>query len=218
MISSRVLRNLRENLASEDPWSLDTNPYEQTRYELMLDLIRAKGGLYESALEIGCAAGSFTVRLLSLCKKLHVMDCQARAIERCRQRVGNQAEVRFSVADISDCMGLDDSYDLIVVSEVLYYLETVRLVSATVRTIGSWLRPEGVLIFGSLNDAITSRWGWPGAETTILEWSKNLREVDRRTCGGAGPCEHATIVKFVRDKTQDCTGQPPIACAAHGGR
>ncbi len=201
MISGQVYMNLRAHLAAEDPWSLDTNPYEQNRYELMLDLMRAKEWVYESGLEIGCAAGAFTIRLFSLCKKLHVVDCQARAIEKCRQRLGNHAKVRFSVADISEVTGWSDSYDLIVVSEVLYYLETTERVCATVRSIASWLRPGGVLIFSSLNDAITSRWGWPGAESTILEWSKYLREVERCGCDGAATFEHATIVKFVRDES-----------------
>jgi SAM-dependent methyltransferase len=199
VISSQVRLNLRAHLAAQDPWSLDTNPYEQIRYGLMLDLIRAREGVYESGLEIGCAAGSFTFRLLKVCKKLHVVDCEARAIEKCRQRLGNTDEVRFSVADISECTARCDSYDLIVVSEVLYYLETAERVAATVKTIASWLRLEGALIFGSVSDAIASRWGWPGAESTIPELSKYLREVDRRTCNGSEPLEHAIIVKFVRD-------------------
>jgi hypothetical protein len=218
VISGRVRLNLRAHLAAEDPWSLDTNTYEQIRFGLMLDLIRAKEGIYESGLEIGCAAGSFTVRLLSLCKKLHVVDCEARAIEKCRQRLGNNGEVRFSLADISECTTWCDSYDLIVVSEVLYYLETAERVAATVKTIASWLRREGVLIFGSMSNAITSRWGWPGAESTILEWSKYLREVDRRKCEGPEPFEHAIIAKFVRDETCDWRGQLPTATAVHGGR
>jgi 2-polyprenyl-3-methyl-5-hydroxy-6-metoxy-1,4-benzoquinol methylase len=201
VISSRVRLNLRAHLAAQDPWSLNTNPYEQIRYGLMLELIRAKEGVYESGLEIGCAAGSFTFRLLKLCKKLHVVDCEAPAIEKCRQRLGNTSEVRFSVADISECGAWSDSYDLIVVSEILYYLETAERVAATVKTIATWLSLGGVLIFGSVSDAIASRWGWPGAESTIPELSKYLREVDRRTCNGLAPFEHAIIVKFVRDKT-----------------
>lgn len=201
MISSRVRLNLQAHLAARDPWSLDTNRYEQTRYGLMLDLIRSEKEVYESGLEIGCAAGSFTFRLRKLCKKLHVVDCEARAIEKCRLRLANASEVRFSVADISECTAWCDSYDLIVVSEVLYYLETAERVAATVKTIASWLGLEGVLLFGSVSDAIASRWGWPGAESTILELSKYLREVDRRTCNGPEPSEHAIIVKFVRDET-----------------
>jgi len=201
VISSRVRLNLRAHLAAQDPWSLDTNPYEQTRYGLMLDLIRAEKEVYESGLEIGCAAGSFTVRLLKVCKKLHVVDCEAYAIEKCRTRLGIAGEVRFSVADISECTAWCDLYDLIVVSEVLCYLETVERVAATVKIIASWVGLGGVLIFGSMSDAIASRWGWPGAESTIPEFSKYLREVDRRSCNGPQPFEHAIIARFVRDET-----------------
>lgn len=199
MVSRRVLRHLEANLTLEDPWLLETNPYEQERYRLMLDFIRTPG-LYESVLEIGCAAGAFTIRLVGCCKALRVVDISPQAFERCKHRLGNAGNVRFSIADVSECYDWGESYDLVVVSEVLYYLETYELMAETVRRVGSWLRPHGVLIFGSMNDEISSRWGRPGAETTIREWSRYLREVDRRECHGVGPCEHATIVKFVRDE------------------
>lgn len=218
MISSQVRLNLRAHLAAQDPWSLDTNPYEQIRYEVMLDLIRAEKAVYESGLEVGCAAGSFTSRLVKLCRKLHVLDCEASAIEKCRERLGNTGEVRFSVADISECAECCDSYDLIVVSEVLYYLETAERVAATVETIASWLRLEGVLIFGSISDAIASSWGWPGAESTIPELSKYLREVDRRSCNGQQPFERAIIARFVRDQTCEWWKTPPATATVHGGK
>ena len=62
MISGTVLADLGPDFSLEDPRLLETNPYDNKRYGLMLDLIRTRD-LFESALEIGCAAGAFAMQL-----------------------------------------------------------------------------------------------------------------------------------------------------------
>lgn len=93
-----------------------------------------------------------------------------------------------------------EAYDLIVMSEVLYYLESQNKVAAVVEKVQGWLRPGGHLIFGSAIDSVSSAWGLPcGAETAIGEFSKYLREVERRAVIGSSPHENTLIVKYPRD-------------------
>jgi len=198
MIFPSVLAHLKAELASPDPWRLEQNPFEHRRYDVMMSMLRDHGP-FESGLEIGCAAGAFTARLLECCQTLRVVDLLPEALARCRAHLGDVRTVRYTVADISETAGWGETYDVIVVSEVLYYLGGRSAVRAAMRGIERLLRPGGILLFGSAVDAVVRRWGLLcGAETVIEEWAGTLDVVDERSCTGAAPTEHARLVTFRR--------------------
>jgi SAM-dependent methyltransferase len=199
MASASVLKHLRDELASSDPWAIETNPYERLRYDATLELLD-QNGPFENGLEIGCAAGVFSCHLAERCARLRITDLMPRAITRCRRRLRGRDGVVFSVADIADCSDWGETYDLIVLCEVLYYLDDDLAIERTVAKIADWLRPGGLLIFGSATDAATRSWGLAGgAETAMAAWTKALREVRRISCRGADPDERAVVVAYVRD-------------------
>src|SRR2546421_151113 len=107
--------HLAQELAADDPWRLEGNPFESRRYEAMLRLIRSRGRI-DRALEVGCAAGAFTERLVPHCDDLHVIDIQPQAIDRARRRLGDGAKVTWAVAS-ADADSASEPYDLIVVAE-----------------------------------------------------------------------------------------------------
>jgi 2-polyprenyl-3-methyl-5-hydroxy-6-metoxy-1,4-benzoquinol methylase len=199
MLSTGVLEHLRTELARDDPWSLETNLYEQSRYSVMLEFM-AQSGKFVSGLEVGCAAGAFTSQMVQRCERLRVVDVLPAAIARCRQRLAGCQNIQFSVADIAEIDGWNESYDLIVIAEVLYYLEAREKIVQTVAKLGKWLKPGGLVIFGSATDSVSSRWGLSyGAETAMSEWSKELREVERRSCIGLTLDDFSLFVKYVRN-------------------
>lgn len=197
-LSNRVMSHLRAELNRADPWRLTVSDFEQRRYECMRLLMGEAE--FESGLEVGCAAGAFSEHLVDGCRRLRIVDVLPEAIDRTRQRLGDRERVSYAVAQISDLASWGETYDLVVVAEVLYYITELESVHRTVAHLSGLLRPGGVLIFGSAIDSICARWGLPhGAETAMKEWSKHLREVKRAICIGATADEHAMIVRYARD-------------------
>ena len=102
-----------------DPWRMETSAYEAAKYDATLGALpRAR---YRSGLEVGCSIGVLTARLAARCDRLVALDVSARAIERAAARPGCEA-VAFRRAEVPNEWP-DGAYDLIVLSEVLYFLE-----------------------------------------------------------------------------------------------
>ena len=197
-LSRTVISHLRTELAKPDPWQLESSPYEQARYRIMLDMIG--GSTFEHALEVGCAAGAFTELLAPHCKRLRVVDVLPAAIARCRRRLTDHEFVDYAVGDIAEVTGWDETYDLIVIAEVLYYVNCSASIEAIATRLGSWLRPGGTLIFGSAIDATSAAWGLPfGAESAMATLARELSERARVPCVGESPNERSLIVRYGRD-------------------
>lgn len=95
-------------------------------------------------LELGCAAGVLSERLVERGARLLGLDGAERMIEFARRRLGGRA--RFEVADLSDPLDSvpDASVDLVVASLVLHYLEDWAPLLAEVHRC---LVPGGALVF-----------------------------------------------------------------------
>lgn len=105
----------------DDPWDLSSSPYERRKRELLLaSLPRLR---YRKAFEPGCAVGVTTAALALRSDHLLAMDGAASAVSQTRERVAGMAPhvdvVRGRVPDDWP----NDHFDLIVVSELLYYLD-----------------------------------------------------------------------------------------------
>lgn len=195
--SDAIQRHLRGELERPDPWNLETSAFENAR---SAELTRALGGgRFVGAVEVGCAAGRFTAELAERCDRLRVIDVMPEALARTQARLGPRAGVLYTLADISTCPPLEGPCDLIVVTEVLYYLTDWPSASRVVAYLAAALGEGGRLIFGSATDAACRRWGLRfGAETLMAEWSRHLREVERRECRGRRPDEHTFVVVYSR--------------------
>jgi SAM-dependent methyltransferase len=102
-----------------DPWGLDVAPLDQRRYDRQVELLAGRS--YAGALEVGCAAGSFTERLAPLCSRVLALDIASSAVERARERA--LPGVDFRVADVMETdVAADGPWDLVVLTETVYYL------------------------------------------------------------------------------------------------
>ncbi len=110
-----------------DPWQFATSDYERQKYAATLALLRPKS--YSSVLEVGCSIGVFTAQLAPRCSSLLAIDASELALKSARQRVGDPHvvfEKRMVPAEFPK-----GQFDLIILSEVLYYLTASDLERTT---------------------------------------------------------------------------------------
>lgn len=129
----------REN---PDPWGFETRPYEAQKYRATLDSLPKLH--YQNGFEIGGSIGVLTQLLAQRCDALLSVDvseiAQQKAIERCQEL----SHVRFAIMQVPYAFP-QEKFDLIVVSEVGYYLSLDDLFT-TKNLILQALKPQGDLI------------------------------------------------------------------------
>ena len=126
---------------SDDPWQLAEKHYEQRKYALtMAALPRAR---YERAFEPGCSIGQLTSLLADRCDELLATDPVARPLARARATVADE-HVTFEQGRVPDDWPAG-SFDLIVLSELLYYLSVAERLEVRSAAVDS-LAPGGHLV------------------------------------------------------------------------
>jgi peptidoglycan/xylan/chitin deacetylase (PgdA/CDA1 family) len=128
--------------ATEDPWNYGSD-YEQVKYSRTLGLIEPNPGA--EALELACAEGRFTELLAPKVGKLLASDISHTAIERAARRTAAHHNIAFEQRDFFT-QGINGSWDLIVCSEVLYYMPSVERLSLFVDNVAKCLKPNGRFI------------------------------------------------------------------------
>lgn len=128
--------------ANADPWQFETSPYEAAKYERTLAALpRAH---YGRGLEVGCSIGVLTSQLAGRVGQLLSLDVNDRALLAARARNAAHPQVRFERRRLPG--GLPDAlFDLIVLSEVLYYLSPGDLERALDEVLAR-LAPGGTVI------------------------------------------------------------------------
>ena len=127
---------------SSNPWNY-TSPYEQKKYDRTLEMLPDQP--IARALELACAEGHFTERLAPRVGSLIGADISDRALERARLRCRHQSNVEFQCLDLIDGP-IPGDMDLIVCSEVLYFLEDVDSLRIIADRLKSALAPGGRLV------------------------------------------------------------------------
>lgn len=103
---------------SDDPWGFRTRWYEARKRALILGSLQSEH--YSSAFEPGCSIGATTALLSTRVERLVAMDVAPRALD--SARVAVPGHVDFVQGQVPGDWP-DGRFDLIVVSEVAYYLE-----------------------------------------------------------------------------------------------
>ena len=104
---------------SPDPWGFETSAYEDAKYAATLAALPE--ARYGRALEVGCSIGVLTCRLARRCDRLVALDPAARALARARQRCRDLPHVDF-MKGLAPADWPEGTFDLILLSEVIYYL------------------------------------------------------------------------------------------------
>ncbi|GGB31912.1 hypothetical protein GCM10011492_23250 [Flexivirga endophytica] len=135
-----------------EPWGADSRWYEQRKRQLALAMLpRARFG---QVLEVGCSTGVLTAQLAGMADRVMAIDSSPAAIAAATSRV--PANVELATAQVPDEWPRG-SYDLVVFSEVGYFLSPAAL-ARTIARIERCLAPEGVVLLSHWRHPID---GWP---------------------------------------------------------
>jgi cyclopropane fatty-acyl-phospholipid synthase-like methyltransferase len=105
--------------ADPDPWNFGASPYERGKYALTLNAMpKAR---YQSALEVGCSIGVLTQSLAARCDAVVAIDAAQSPLVEAKRRCADLPNVRFEHMFVPDEWP-DGQFDLILLSEVVYYL------------------------------------------------------------------------------------------------
>jgi len=109
---------------SPDPWSLATRWYDRRKYDLTVAALpKAR---YRSAFEPGCSVGELSTRLAARCDRLLSCDRESSATSSAAARLSGADHARVEQRIIPD-QWPQESFDLIVLSEILYYFDQATM-------------------------------------------------------------------------------------------
>lgn len=120
-----------------DPWSYETSAYEAAKYAATLDALPRRRFL--SGLEVGCSIGVLSDQLSRRCDRFLGIDLSPIAIGRARRRLVGRESAAFAVAEVP-AFWPDGRFDLIVLSEILYYLDLDEVSRLSVHVRAALLR------------------------------------------------------------------------------
>jgi len=127
---------------NEDPWDFESSPYERGKYEATLQAL--PNSTYENVFEIGCSNGILSEKLARRCKKLLAVDASEIAVRNARKRLEAYPSVEVREMTIPDNFP-EETFDLILLSEVGYFLNREDLMVARDKMINALL-PKGHLL------------------------------------------------------------------------
>jgi len=127
---------------SDDPWSMRARWYEARKRALTLACLPK--AQYEAGFEPGCANGELSAALASRCKTLLASDLNATAVSLARNRLRDLPQVRVEQRAMPH-QWPRQQFDLVVISELAYYLSAPDLKVLLGQIIGSLL-PDATLL------------------------------------------------------------------------
>lgn len=110
---------------SPDPWNLATSPYEVAKYGATVAAL--DGRHFHRAVEVGCAIGTLSRQLAPHCDRLLGIDVVEAPLADARRRCADLPQVSFERMTVPQHWP-DGRFDLIVLSEVLYFLSLDDLI------------------------------------------------------------------------------------------
>ncbi|QLL07167.1 SAM-dependent methyltransferase [Mycobacterium vicinigordonae] len=130
---------------ADDPWQLSARWYEQRKYAITLALLPRER--YRHAFEPGCSIGALTTLLSTRCERITAVDVAEAALRGAdtglRER-GSRDRVTLSRGSLDEQWPAGP-FDLLVLSEVAYYLHADAL-AATLRRECPRLAPDASVI------------------------------------------------------------------------
>jgi predicted TPR repeat methyltransferase len=128
--------------ADPDPWRFATSVYERDKYATTLRALPRRR--YLSALEVGCSIGVLTHELAQRCDSLLSIDASARPLAAARERCRDRPSARFAEMTVPG-QWPEEEFDLILLSEVVYYLGADD-VAHLARRVEASLAPRGDVV------------------------------------------------------------------------
>lgn len=160
---------------ADDPWSLETRWYEARKYELTVASLRR--ARYRNGFEPGCSIGVLTELLAPRCEQLLATDVVLEAVDATATRLSQQSSVSVRSLRVPNEWP-DETFDLIVLSELAYYLSFEELDLLVARATDS-LATDG--------DLVVVHWRYPVPDYPLtgeevhdrFRYSRDLSQIAR---------------------------------------
>lgn len=110
---------------TDDPWNFANSDYERQKFVATRNALRRER--YTSALELGCGNGMLASYIVPRCRRYTGVDAVERAVEAARARVPHGDFVQACYP----CRLPGEDYDLVILSEVLYFLSSDDIAQLT---------------------------------------------------------------------------------------
>ena len=110
--------------ADADPWRFASSDYERAKYTATLAALPRPH--YARAFEIGCSIGVLTAQLAARCDALLAVDLAEAPLAAARARCAGLPGIAFRRMAVP-AEWPDGAFDLILLSEVVYYLDAADL-------------------------------------------------------------------------------------------
>lgn len=105
--------------ASPDPWDFEGSAYEREKYAATLAALPRP--FYANALEVGCSIGVLSAGIAARAMRFLGLDLAEAPLARARARLAGKPGAAFRRAEVPEDWP-EGRFDLIVLSEVLYFL------------------------------------------------------------------------------------------------
>ena len=125
-----------------DPWKFATSGYERDKYAATLAALPRQR--FAHAFEVGCSIGVLTRQLAARCNAILAVDVADAALEGAAARCRDQSHVQFARMVVPQDWP-PGAFDLILFSEVLYYLDDADREAAARLSLRS-LSPGGAMV------------------------------------------------------------------------
>jgi SAM-dependent methyltransferase len=142
--------------ADSDPWSFRTSAYEQAKYAATVAAVSDRH--YRSGLEVGCSIGVLSARLAPLCSAFLGIDISDRPLVEARRNCADMPWAQFQQMIVPQAWP-KGGFDLIVLSEVLYFLSASDIEILAGQVTQSLLPNGRVVLVNWLGDPETPRPG-----------------------------------------------------------
>ncbi|WP_327299153.1 MULTISPECIES: class I SAM-dependent methyltransferase [unclassified Streptomyces] len=189
---------------TSDPWQLAGRWYEQRKYDLTVTALpRAR---FRRAFEPACSVGELTLRLAERCDEVLACDRVGSAAGTAAHRTRDLPHVEVRQLALP-AEWPEGSFDLVVLSEVLYYFDTPELTTVLEQSVDS-LEPGGTLV--------AVHWNHPVPEH--LYTGDELAGILTSVPGLSLTCEHREddfVLQTFGRRHRD--GTAPLSPAAHEG-
>jgi hypothetical protein len=192
---------------SRDPWQLAGRWYEQRKYAMTMAMLPLPR--YRHAYEPGCSVGVLTELLTARCDHVTATDVAATALDAAAERLartGHSGQVTLARRSL-DLDWPTEDFDLVVLSEVAYYLdaeslrgvldrECPRLVTGATLIAAHWRHPvEDYPLTGDAANAIV---GDTADLQAVAQYADDDVVIDVFAKGGAQSVAASTGVPGVR--------------------
>lgn len=136
-------------LKKADPWGFEYKPYEQGRYNTILEALAHRR--YRLAFEPGCSLGVLTERLAGLCDAVEACDLSPTAVAKAQARCAHLPQIHITLGPLTKASATEmmatGPFDLVILSEIGYYFKARDLRTLASNLIGPL--PSGATLLAS---------------------------------------------------------------------